>query len=106
MSGRRSHVRFEVVPTSEGVLRILRDVVVIGIHEGEITVLSREPGIVGETLHFQFAGAPETSNARATVVESRPVIVDGIVRHRLRLQQTGSTLAVPVTDARQAALEQ
>ena len=94
MSGRRSHVRFEVIPTSEGVLRLLRDVLVVSLEEAEAVVLSREPAVVGETLMLEIAGE-QTSGGQATVVECRPVIVDGTVRHRLRLQRAGEMMTGP-----------
>lgn len=94
MSGRRSHVRFDVIPSSEGALRLLRDVVVEGVKENEAVVVSREPGVVGETLTLEIAGE-QTSAGCATVVESRPVVVDGAIRHRLRLHQARGTVTHP-----------
>ena len=98
MSGRRSHSRFEVIPTSDAVLTMLRDVVVVSSEDGEAMVLSRDAGVVGETLVLEIAG-DQTSRRRATVVESRPVVVDGIIRHRLRLQQTAEIGTDPETAA-------
>ena len=98
MSGRRSHVRFDVIPASEGALRLLRDVVVEGMKEDEAVVVSREPGVVGETLTLEIAGE-QASTGHATVVESRPVVVDGAIRHRLRLQHAAGSAPHPQAPA-------
>jgi hypothetical protein len=103
MSGRRSHVRFEVIPSSEGVLRLLRDVLVVSAEEDEAVVLSRDPGVVGETLMLEIPGA-QASSGQATVVECRPVIVDGTMRHRLRLQQASEMADRPATPDRRAGV--
>ena len=84
MSGRRSHQRFEVSPSSTGILRVNRDIVVQRAADGELQVLSREPGIRDERMFVQFpddaAGA-----AAVRVIDSKPVVVQGAVRHLLRL---------------------
>ena len=85
MSGRRSHIRFELMPACEGRLRVLRDVIVISAEEREAAVLSRDAGVVGEIVILETTAAP-ASRSHVTVVESRPVVVDGAVRHQLRLR--------------------
>jgi hypothetical protein len=84
MSGRRSHGRFSVLCSPEGVLRVVRDIVFQGTINDQILALSREPGVLGETVSLQF---PELAPFEARVLESTPVIVDGSVRHQLRLHQ-------------------
>ncbi len=63
MFGRRSHSRFTINPASDGVLRILNDVVVQPSDTNQMIAISREPGVVGE------------------------VVADGAVRHQLRLDR-------------------
>ena len=76
MSGRRSHQRFEVSPSSLGTLRVNRDVVVQRAAEGELQVLSRDPGVRDED--------PDAA-VHVRVIDSRPIVVHGAVRHLLRL---------------------
>lgn len=96
MSGRRSHVRFAVVRPPEGVFRVMRDVIVQHSGEREVIAISREPGLLGETVAIDF---PEesTGRLRARVIESQPVVVSGAVRHRLRLEAIG--IASPESDS-------
>ena len=86
MSGRRSYPRFDITPSSEGVLRILRDVVVQRAHDEDLLVIGREAGGVGDVMTLEIA-EPGASGAEVQVVESLPVIVDGTVRHSLRLRR-------------------
>jgi hypothetical protein len=86
MSGRRSYPRFDITPSSEGVLRVLRDVVVQRAHDEDLLVIGREAGVVGDVMTLEIA-EPGASGAEVQVVESLPVIVDGTVRHSLRLRR-------------------
>ena len=85
MSGRRSHQRFEVSPSSLGSLRVNRDIVVQRAAEGELQVLSREPGVRDERMFVQFPDEDPGAAVQVRVVDSRPVVVHGAVRHLLRL---------------------
>jgi hypothetical protein len=87
MSRRRRETRFEVREV-EGVLRVLRDVVVQRNATNELVAISSEAGLAGEvvTLHL---GTDVDVPARVRVVESRPVVVNGQLRHRLRLWRVG-----------------
>ena len=84
MSGRRSHVRFAVLQSPQGMLRILQDVVVQNIRPDHTVALSREPGVVGELVSVQFP--QDDSDVRAKILDSQPVVIDGSVRHQLRLR--------------------
>ena len=86
MSGRRSHVRFGMMPAAEGRLRLLRDVVVQRVEKGHVTAISREPGIVGETITIEVPKNQTTELVRVRIVESCPLIAEGHIRHRLQLQ--------------------
>ena len=100
MSGRRSHARFTVLPSPEGVLRVLRDVVVQSTTTEQLVVLGRHPGVRGELVSVQStsdSGEPVI----AQVLESQPIIVDGSVRHQVRLQQVnGAALESAADDER------
>jgi hypothetical protein len=90
MSGRRSHVRFAVVRAPQGVLRVMHDVIVEHATSREVVAISREPGVSGEPVVIEFPAAEPTGELRAQVVESHPVVVNGTIRHRLRLQALGA----------------
>ncbi len=87
MSGRRSYQRFNISPSSEGVLRVVRDVAVQRTEGDEFVVIDRDAGIVGDVVTLESADGEATLNGRTQVVESVPVIIDGTVRHRLRLRR-------------------
>ena len=89
MSGRRSHARFAVLQSPEGVLRVLRDIIVQSSTDDHIVALSREPGVLGELVSVEFP-AEANGVVRARVHESQPIVVDGTVRHQLRLQHIGA----------------
>lgn len=84
MFGRRSHQRFTISPSPQGTLRILRDVLLERTAGGEIVVIGRHAGVVGARLKIEVAGAANPSVV-VQVVESRPVVSEGTVRHRLTL---------------------
>jgi len=66
-------------------MRILRDVVVDRTSRDELMALCQVPGVVGETMTVDLMGGGIAMGLRVTVLESRPVVMDGSVRHRLRL---------------------
>jgi hypothetical protein len=87
MFGRRSHSRFTISPASEGSLRVLNDVVVHQSRSDEFVAISREPGVVGEVLAVQIMSRQGTTYAAVRIAESRPLVADGAIRHRLRLER-------------------
>jgi hypothetical protein len=86
MSGRRSHARLALSPAAEGVVRILRDVAIQHAGHGEFTVISREPGVLDERMDIEFADQPSPMAFQVEVADSRPLVMDGAVRHQLRLR--------------------
>ena len=87
MAGRRGSPRFAIT-NAEGVLRVLHDVILDRSNGREIVAIAAEPGLRGEIVTVHVAGDPAAMEAR--VVESHPVILDGAVRHRLRLTPAGN----------------
>ena len=83
MFGRRSHARYSLGSESNGLLRVLSDVAVRTAGQDELVVISREPAIVGEVLQVHLAAEDATVLAR--VAESRPVVIEGAVRHSVRM---------------------
>jgi hypothetical protein len=66
-------------------MRVLRDVIVDRTSTEELLVVSHVPGIVGEEMSLDLLGAGESLRLIVQVIESRPLVVDGAVRHRIRL---------------------
>jgi hypothetical protein len=86
MSGRRRHERFRPARPWDGQLTVLRDVHVQPEADGHLTALSLAPGVVGEELRLDIASGDRSAALAVRVVESRPVILSGGVRHQVRLQ--------------------
>jgi hypothetical protein len=71
-------------------MRIWRDVSVDLDSKGsELTVVSDAPGIVDEELMLGLLGPEGQMDLRVRVLESNPHIVDGVVRHRIKLLKLG-----------------
>jgi hypothetical protein len=70
------------------VLRVLHDVIVQDISNDELMVIGRDPAAVGDSLTLEVARIEAGSRIGVQVVESRPILVDGAMRHRLRLKRT------------------
>ena len=90
MADRRRNKRFKLTEPADGALRIFPDVLVHQDGPDEWTGLSRQPAVAGETLildvvQFDTVEGEIYRRLPVCVVESRPVIVDGDMRHRIRL---------------------
>lgn len=85
MSSRRSHPRYVVASPWDGAMRVLRDVVIQHADEGELLAVSHVPAVAGEEMTLDLMTGGTTIELRVRVIESRPVMVDGSVRHRIRL---------------------
>jgi hypothetical protein len=85
MRGKRRDPRFALSVPWEGSLRVPGDVVVERRSGNEVWVVSTIPARQDEllTLDLTDSGPPMTMNVR--VIESVPVLIDGVVRHGLRL---------------------
>jgi hypothetical protein len=67
-------------------MRIGRDVSIAGAQAGaELAVDSDVPGVVDEEFTLGMTGPEGRMDVRVKVIDSHPKIVDGFVRHRLRL---------------------
>ena len=76
---------------ADGVLRIFPDVVVQRSERDEWIALSREAALTGETLVLDVVltdvdATEMRQRFPVYVIDSQAVIVDGDVRHRIRLQ--------------------
>jgi len=89
MPGRRRDQRFTLSVPWEGALRVPADVVIERYGEKEVWVVSTAPAHRNELLTLDATGwgPPVTMNVRVT--NSVPVLIDGVVRHRLQLEIVG-----------------
>jgi hypothetical protein len=84
MLGRRSHDRMSIESGGEGYLSLTRDISVrIDVH-GRLVAIGRDAGSLGERVRVIL---PDRQlDLLVEVVESKPVVCDGAVRHRLILR--------------------
>jgi hypothetical protein len=90
VTDRRRDKRFRLTEPALGALRVFPDVVVHQDSADEWIGISRQPAVTGETLVLDVVQFDEFEGEihrrlPVCVVESRPVIVDGDMRHRIRL---------------------
>jgi hypothetical protein len=53
--------------------------------DGTLAVISETPAVHDEILTLDLIGARTSTSLTVQVLDSRPVIVEGVVRHSLRL---------------------
>ena len=90
VADRRRDKRFRFAEPADGALRVFPDVVVQQGSDDEWIGISRQPAVAGETLVLDVLQFDEVEGEirrrlPVCVIESRPVIVDGDMRHRIRL---------------------
>jgi hypothetical protein len=96
MSARRRDSRLEML-NADGVLQVMRDVMVRRIEGRDYLAISSEAGRKGEVLTIYIASHGNQPVA-VRVVDSHPTIVDGSVRHQIRLRALdGEALGSGVT---------
>ena len=94
MAGRRSHPRFAVATPWDGAMRVLRDVILHRTGPAELMAVSQTPGLIGEEMTLDVIGGGTSVGLRVKVVDSRPLMVDGAVRHRIRLEVLSGSQAL------------
>ena len=87
MLGRRSHARISLESGAEGVLSLARDISVRVSGDGHLVAISRDAAAIGERVRVLLADDEVT--VVAEVIESKPVVCDGAVRHRLLMRCSG-----------------
>ncbi|MBA2302719.1 MAG: hypothetical protein H0W08_08800 [Acidobacteria bacterium] len=68
-----------------GAMRVLRDVSIQRTEGDGLQAVSHVPGIAGEDMTLDVIGAGTTLGLKVRVIDSRPVMIEGAVRHRIRL---------------------
>src|SRR5262245_50581879 len=86
MRDRRAEERVTFMEPTYGVVRGFCDVVLQKSNEIEWIAISRQPAVAGETLILDFDEGGRPQHLAVCVIESRPVILEGDMRHRIRLQ--------------------
>jgi hypothetical protein len=89
MPGRRRDQRFTLSVPWEGALRVPADVVIEQYGEKEVSVVSTAPAHRDELMTLDTNGSEPPVTMRVRVTSSVPVLIDGVVRHRLRLAIVG-----------------
>ena len=84
MLGRRSHDRVSIESGGEGFLSVTRDIAVRIDNHGRMVAIGRDAGSLGERV--RVALPDQQMDLIAEVIESRPVVCDGAVRHQLLLR--------------------
>src|SRR5687768_12242051 len=96
MPGRRRDSRFVLTAPWEGALRVPGDVTVDRWSEDQVWVVSSSPAHRDELLTLELIGTEPPVAARVRVIDSVPVLRDGVVRHQLHLTivrcDAGSTI--------------
>ena len=95
MSERRRFERFAVADPWDGSVTVLRDVFVRIDDSDALTVTSLAAAPVGETVRLQVSGGGAEGNLCVQVLESRPVVLSGVVRHAVRLSAVYSPSSEP-----------
>lgn len=85
MLGRRSHARCVIPASIEGILSVSRDVLVQARDLEHVTAVSREPGVPGERGQLTLP-PPDAESVAVRLSTSRPVVIEGAVRHVLQLK--------------------
>jgi hypothetical protein len=93
MLGRRSHVRISLESGAEGVLSLAHDISVRTNGDGHLVAISRDAATIGERVRVLLVEDDVT--VLAEVIESKPVICDGAVRHRLVMRGFGREAVAP-----------
>jgi hypothetical protein len=88
MSGRRGHQRLTIGGPATGAVRILRDVAIERMNHEELAVISQTPVVIGEEMSLELFSGSGCIALKVRVLDSRPVVIAGSVRHRLRVAVT------------------
>jgi len=86
MLDRRRHPRSALTDALPGTLRLVEDVLVESFGSTEMTVVSGVPARSDQCLAITPLGGAPPSALDVQVTESTPAVVDGVLKHRLRLR--------------------
>jgi hypothetical protein len=89
MRARRRDPRYRLSKPVSGSFVSFQDVDIERRDEREVTALSDVPVRRGQKLRLDVIGSGRRSTVHVQVAEATPIIVDGCVRYRLRLEIVG-----------------
>ena len=100
MGDRRRHQRFVMTDACEGTFQLLEDVTIEDVSADQLRLLSVSPAKPGEIVSVEVPGEQGNGNAvfRGQVAESRPVMTDGSLRHRVVVNMTSPGAESPAGD--------
>lgn len=96
MQDRRRTARFSLNRPLQGTLHLMEDVLVERYIDSEITVVASMAAKASELVTVDRVVATNSALTDARVVESCPMIVDGVLRHRLTLRIADQSPTKPV----------
>jgi hypothetical protein len=85
-SSRRRNERFAPAQPWDASLSVMRDVIVQLETDGRLVAFGEAAGVVGEVMRLDLSGGGEALALDVEVLDSRPVMMQGAVRHRVRLE--------------------
>jgi len=94
VSHRRSYKRFKLTEATDAVVRLFPDTIVEPNGDDDWIAMGREAAVAGETLILDIVQRDADSGEMryrlpVRVIDSRPIILDGSLRHRIRLHRGG-----------------
>jgi hypothetical protein len=92
MADRRSHPRYSVLYSWDGAVQLLRDVTVVRRNDRELTVVCEGPVASNEMMTLDLRAGADSASLRVRVVESKPVLVGGQMRHEVRMEVAGGVV--------------
>jgi hypothetical protein len=92
VSDRRADKRFRLTEAAEGTVRIYPDVIVEPLGDDEWIAIGRDAAAVGEMLILDIVlldaeNGEQRHRLPVCVIKSQPIILDGELRHRIRLRR-------------------
>lgn len=85
-SGRRRHERYSPGEPWDGRISVMRDVIVQNEGGGRLVAFGGAAGVVGEVMRLDLSGGGDRLALDVEVLDSRPVVLAGAVRHRVQLE--------------------
>ena len=69
-------------------MRVLRDAVIERVDHQELVALSQAPAVIGDEMFMELFSGNGSLALQVRVLASCPVVINGSVRHRLRVAVT------------------
>jgi hypothetical protein len=86
MADRRSHPRYSMLYSWDGAVQLLRDVTEVRRQDRELTLICEAPAALDEMMTLDLRSGRDAASLRVRVVESKPVLVGGQMRHEVRME--------------------